>query len=213
MASVRAETISSFNAFIEEQRKGAGKAFLTLVKFDHEYEVAYEGKDILEVDKLNEETYVPRGYTALNDAICRAVDATGKRLKDLPESERPGLVIFVIQTDGQENASKEFSIEQVKSRISTQRNVYKWQFIFLGAGEDALHQSLSYGISKGTSLPYSGDPFGTKLAIYQTSQNINSARGMQASGGPIAAARASLNYTAEQIEEQAKLRHSTSGRL
>jgi hypothetical protein len=135
MQSLRADTIGGFNSFVAEQKKAKGKALLTLVQFDDQYQIDYEGKDISDVSDLNEETYVPRGSTALLDAVGRTVNAVGARLSALPEEKRPGQIIFLIITDGQENCSKEFAAAKVKEMVKHQTDVYKWSFVFMGGGD------------------------------------------------------------------------------
>ena len=145
MASVRSDTIGGFNAFVTDQRKNLGEVKLSLAQFDDFYEVVYDGKPILEVPLLTEATFVPRGCTALLDAVGKTINALGERLAKTPEHLRPSLVVFVILTDGMENASKEFKLEQVKEMIKHQTEKYSWQFVFLGADQNAF-QATQMGI-------------------------------------------------------------------
>ncbi len=135
MQNLRTDTIGGFNSFIAEQKKAEGKAVLTLVQFDDLYQIDYEGKDINDVADLDETTYVPRGSTALLDAVGRTINAVGSRLAKLPEDQRPGQVIFLVITDGQENTSREFQAEKVKEMVKHQTDTYQWSFIFMGGGD------------------------------------------------------------------------------
>jgi Mg-chelatase subunit ChlD len=143
MASVREDAEGGVNTFIAKQAQEPGDALLTLVQFDTEYEFLHRGVPISQVPKYE---LVPRGMTALLDAVGRAVNETGERLAKMPEQDRPGLVIFVVMTDGHENSSKEFTKAQIKEMIEHQQHVYSWQFTFLGANQDAFAEAGSLGI-------------------------------------------------------------------
>jgi len=177
MESVRNDTIGGFNAFIEAQQKLPGECLATLAQFDHDYEVVYSGKPIKDVPKLTAETFVPRGSTALLDAIGRTINETGKRLSAMPEADRPGKVIFVILTDGGENASKEFNREQVFKMISLQRDTYKWEIVFLGANQDAIKVGGSIGVAAASSMTYASNAQGTQAVFKSASNYVSRARG------------------------------------
>lgn len=165
MQSVRTDTIGGFNAFLKTQKEAPGEALLSLVQFDDQYEVVYSGKNINDVPELTEKTFVPRGMTALLDAIGRTINATGARLSELPENERPSRVIFVILTDGDENASKELTKEKVNEMIKHQTDVYQWDFVFLGANQDAIKAGATMGIMAGNSMSYAANAKGTAAAF------------------------------------------------
>jgi hypothetical protein len=160
MASMAKEAIGGFNAFLESQQKLPGDARLTLVLFDHEYIVAYDGRPIKDVPPLDEHTYVPRGTTALLDAIGRTVNTIGERLDKTPEANRPGKVLIVILTDGLENASQEFKRNQIYSMIKHQRDKYAWEFIFLGANQDAIQAGSLIGIPASNAATFNETPEG-----------------------------------------------------
>lgn len=151
MASCRVEAENGVNHFVEQQRKQEGECAFSLVQFDTEYEFVHKGTPIGEVGKFE---LHPRGMTALLDAVGRAINETGERLANMPERDRPGLVVFVIVTDGQENSSHEFSRPQIKEMIEHQQTQYQWQFTFLGANQDAFAEAASIGISKAAAANY-----------------------------------------------------------
>jgi len=154
MSSVRDDTIGGFNTFLQSQKEAPGEAQLTLVQFDHEYEIVYNGVDVQSVSELTTKTFVPRGSTALLDAIGRTINSTGARLAEMPEEERPGKVIFVILTDGEENSSAEFTKDQINEMIKLQTEIYNWDFVFLGANQDAIKTGASIGIVAGNAMTY-----------------------------------------------------------
>lgn len=141
MGSVVKPTIDNFNKFVEQQRATPGRARLRLVQFDHEYNFLYD-KPLEQVEKLTTATFVPRGSTALFDAIGRTIDALGASLSITPETERPGKVIVLVLTDGYENASSLYTREQVASMVKHQREKYSWEFVFMGATQDAVLEAV-----------------------------------------------------------------------
>jgi hypothetical protein len=165
MASMAKEAIGGFNGFLDSQQKLPGDAKLTLVLFDHEYIVTYGGRPIKNVPPLDEHTYVPRGTTALLDAIGRTINTIGERLDETLEPERPGKVLIVILTDGLENASQEFKRNQVYSMIKHQRDKYAWEFIFLGANQDAIHAGSAIGIPASNAATFVAEPGGASNAF------------------------------------------------
>ena len=143
MEAIRKDAEGGVNTFVQEQAKHPGEALLTLVQFDTKYEFIHKGVPVKQVPAYK---LVPRGNTALLDAVGRAINETGERLAKMAESDRPGLVIFVIVTDGEENSSKEFSKAQIKEMIERQQTKYSWQFTFLGANQDAFAEAGGMGI-------------------------------------------------------------------
>ena len=154
MSTVRNDTIGGFNTFVNDQKfQAKGDVKLTLVQFDDQYEVNYNGRQIQEVPSLTEATYIPRGMTALLDAVGKTINTVGDRLAKTPEAERPYLVIFVTITDGHENSSKEFKLDQIKGMIEHQTTKYNWQFVFLGADQNAF-QAASMGFTASNTYNY-----------------------------------------------------------
>jgi uncharacterized protein YegL len=161
MQSIKADAEGGVNAFIENQAKEPGDALLTLVQFDTEYEFLHKGVPIRKVPAYK---LVPRGMTALLDAVGRAINETGERLAKMKEEDRPGLVVFVIMTDGEENSSVEFTKPQIKQMIREQQEKYNWQFTFLGADQDAFAEAGEIGIGMAAAANFSK---GKVFAAYQ----------------------------------------------
>ena len=147
MSGLAADTIGGFNELIEKQKKIEGDAYVTTVLFDHEYEVLHDHVALGEVAPLTDKEYFARGSTALLDAVGRTIDSVGARLAATPEEERPEHVVFVITTDGMENASREYTAKQVREMVEHQQQKYSWQFVFLGANMDAVSEARNLGIS------------------------------------------------------------------
>lgn len=162
MQSVRDDAEGGVNSFIVEQANEPGEALLTLVQFDTEYEFLHKGVPISQVPKYE---LVPRGMTALLDAVGRAINETGERLSKMDEQDRPGLVIFVIMTDGQENSSKEFSKAQIKEMVERQQNEYNWQFTFLGANQNAFEEAGGMGIHADGAAIFASEKFAATYAV------------------------------------------------
>jgi hypothetical protein len=165
MHAIRDDAIGGFNAFVESQKAVPGEARFTFVSFDHEYETVMFRKNLREVEPLTPHTYVPRGTTALLDAIGRTVNAVGAQLAALPESERPSKVIVAILTDGMENASKEFTPSQIKEMVKHQEGIYSWEFIYLAANQDAFAVGGSLGIRKENIANFAPTGVGTRKAF------------------------------------------------
>src|SRR4051794_20350192 len=151
MQSIRADAEGAIAAFLEAQRTGPGRCLVSLSDFDDEYRAVYGPVPIAEAPAY---TLEPRGTTALLDAIGRLVTGFGASLAALPEAERPGQVIVVVQTDGQENSSTEWTIAGINDLITRQREIYSWDFVFLGANQDAIATGESLGIAPGSSISY-----------------------------------------------------------
>lgn len=147
MSGLAADTIGGFNELIEKQKKIEGDAYVTTVLFDHEYEVLHDHVALKDVAPLTDKEYFARGSTALLDAVGRTIDSVGARLAAAPEEERPEHVVFVITTDGMENASREYTAKQVREMVEHQQQKYSWQFVFLGANMDAVSEARNLGIS------------------------------------------------------------------
>lgn len=153
MASCVEDSIGGFNTFLKNQQKIKGKANFTTVLFDHEYLVPVNNVDIQDVKKLTTETYEPRGGTALLDAIGKTINNTNARLNEMKKSDRPSKIIVCILTDGYENQSVEFNSDQIKTMIEAHQKK-DWQFIYLGADQDAFAVAGGLGIMRANTANY-----------------------------------------------------------
>ncbi|TYQ16755.1 UNVERIFIED_CONTAM: hypothetical protein Cloal_3324 [Acetivibrio alkalicellulosi] len=175
MAGLESETISGFNTFIEKQSRLKGKTIVTAVLFDNMYEILLNG--VLANDcKISNKDYYVRGSTALLDAIGKTIIDVGKRLSKTKESDRPGKIIFVITTDGMENASKEYTYDKVKNLISHQNQKYGWEFVFLGANIEASKEAENIGINKHKAYNYEATEEGTKRMYYFVNEVVSEIR-------------------------------------
>jgi hypothetical protein len=170
MESIREATIEGFNEFLAGQQAVPGEATLTLVQFDNEYEVRHQAAPLADVPPLTGETYVPRGSTALLDAIGRTINSLGARLAKMPECDRPARVLFTIVTDGLENASQEFTRSQVFDMITHQRETYGWEFMFLAANQDAIATGRQYGIDPGLAASYAASDVSARKMFRMASE-------------------------------------------
>jgi uncharacterized protein YegL len=176
MEYIKESTIKGFNSFLKEQQNSEGKAKLTLVQFDHEYQVVYEDVDIKNVKKLNNETFVPRGSTALLDAIGVTINNTKNRIKLLSKSKRPDNILVIIITDGEENSSNKYTREKIFSKISKRENKDNWKFIFLGSNQDAIAVGQEFGINANQSLTFNNSDEGTERAFMSVSNIVHHSR-------------------------------------
>lgn len=176
MGAIVNDTIGGFNTFLKEQKELKGEATLTLVQFDTDYQVVCDNLPLSEVKDLTSTTFVPRGNTALYDAVCKAINSVGGRYSNTFEDARPEKIVFVIITDGEENSSKEFTYEQMKEKIQHQTEKYGWQFVFLAANQDACKVGNSYGISGQSCLSYQHNSRGATAMFASVSHNLTSYR-------------------------------------
>jgi Mg-chelatase subunit ChlD len=178
MSSVMSDTIGGFNKFIEEQKKLPGEAKVTLALFDSHgsYKIVNDNEDLQLIKPLTDKVYIPGGMTALIDAMGLIIDNAGKRLETTSESERPEKVIMVIMTDGEENNSQEYTRQQVFDKIKIQQETYKWEFMFLGANQDAIKNSAKYGFAAYNTMSYAGTPDGTQDMYCLTNRAVSNYR-------------------------------------
>jgi len=178
MSAIREDIIGGVNIFIADQAKFPGKCDVTLTQFDTEYEIVYQNQAINLVRPLDQNSFVPRGGTALLDAIGKTINSTATELVNLPEDQKPGKVYFVIVTDGEENSSREFSLDKIKEMIEHYRNL-GWSFVFLGANIDAIKVATSIGISAGSSMNYTCSSAGVAGTYGALSKKMGSTRSGQ----------------------------------
>lgn len=171
MSTIANDAIGGFNTFVEEQKKVKGEATLTLIQFDDKYEVVYKNVPLNEVKPLTNNTFVPRGMTALNDAIGKAITShnTGGGCSVCAKDTK---VIVAILTDGEENSSREYSTSKINELISHYRESHNWEFIFLAANQDAFKVGNLFGIKKDDTFNFVADSLGTQAAY--TNMSIRS---------------------------------------
>lgn len=177
MSGLESDTIGGFNAMIAKQRKEDGQALISTVLFDNASEVIHDRADIQAVEPMTGEDYTARGSTALLDAIGGAVRHIGNIHKYAREEDVPEHTIFIIMTDGMENASRRYGSGQVKKMIERQKTKYGWEFLFLGANIDALETARDFGINQDRAANYCCDSAGTALNFSVLSQAVSSVRG------------------------------------
>jgi len=176
MKSCQQAAIEGFNQFLADQQKTDGLAKLTLVLFDDEYLVPISSIPVEEVVSLTDDTYQPRGCTALLDAIGQTIDDVGQRLAGLAEKDRPGQVIVAILTDGLENASQRFTWKEIAGKIKNQTDTYKWIFLFLGANQDAIATAANLSIAANNAANYVADAAGSKAGQAAFSRKMSALR-------------------------------------
>lgn len=175
MSSVKSDTIGGYNEFVDEQHRAGDNCRLTLVQFDSQaIDTVHENLPIREVPHLTNATFKPRDMTPLLDALGETIVNTGRLLKGIKEEDRPDKVVFVIITDGEENASKRYTKAQIKEMIQHQTDVYKWAFVYIGANQDAFAEARSLGIGADFATNYKGSK--TKSAFAATSSNLTASR-------------------------------------
>lgn len=174
MSSCRHATIEGFNGFLQGQKEAPGEANITLVQFDDKYEVHYAGTPVKSAPNLTPDTFVPRGGTALLDSLARIINETGKRLNSMNEKDRPDRVVVCILTDGGENSSRKHvgtdGRNFIFDLITHQREKYSWQFVFIGANQDAFEVGQSYGIATGNITNFASTNLGTQTAMHSVSR-------------------------------------------
>jgi hypothetical protein len=188
------KTIEGFNSFLSDQKKTTGKAKLTLCLFDggtsygaeagKTYEIIHDRVDIQSVPELNTTTFVPRGMTAMYDAIGSTIDAVLTKWNASVE-DRPDKVIFLIMTDGEENSSKEYTQKAVFDAIKARQEEDKWIFLFIGANIDTMKAGGGMGISTGNTMAYSNTDFGVHTAYMNMSRSVSNVRMKSASVGEV----------------------------
>jgi len=176
MQSIREDTIGGLNTFFADQKKEEGNDVITMIQFDDKYEAVFECVELEHVMDITEETFVPRGSTALLDAMGRTINATKARLDSLSEDKKPEKVIFIIITDGHENASREFTREQVFNMVTERTEKNGWHFIYLGANQDAIAVGRNIGISRDSAITY------TSIKTRSTYRNLSRTVGSRKRG-------------------------------
>lgn len=163
MGGLETDTIGGYNSMLKKQQAIEGECHITTVLFDHNYELLHDRIDIEAVSPITEKEYQVGGATALLDAIGRTIHKIGNAQKHTAEDYRAEKVMFVIITDGEENASREYSAQKIKAQIEQQKTKDGWEFIFLGANIDAVEAAGRFGIAPDRAVDYLADSEGTKL--------------------------------------------------
>ena len=177
MGGLESDTIGGFNGMIEKQRKEEGDALVSVVLFDDVSEVVYDRVPIAKVEPMTDKQYYVRGCTALLDAVGSAIHHIGNVHKYAREEDVPEKTIFIITTDGMENASRQYTYEKVRAMIERQKEKYNWEFLFLGANIDAVREAGRFGIQASRAVKYEHDGAGTRKNFCVLSNIVGRARG------------------------------------
>ena len=172
MAGLEADTIGGFNAMIEKQKREPGEAYVSTVLFDNDSTVIHDRVPLDRVSPMTRKEYFVRGCTALLDAVGGAIHHIGNVHKYAREEDRPEKTIFVITTDGMENASRRYSYEKVRSMIEHEKEKYGWEFLFLGANIDAAREAARFGIRPERTANYHADRKGTQVIYEAVSEAV-----------------------------------------
>ncbi len=176
MAGLEQDTIGGFNAMIDKQRKQDGECYVSTVLFDNVSEVLHDRVKLSEIEKMTENDYYVRGCTALIDAIGGAIKHIGNIHKYARREDVPKHTMFVITTDGMENASRRYSSDEVKKMIERQKKKYGWEFLFIGANIDAVETAAQFGIEKERAVNYHADQQGTQVLYETVAQAVSNVR-------------------------------------
>ena len=176
MAGLESDTIGGFNAMIEKQKKVDGECFVSTILFDNESEVLHDRLKLSEIKPMTDKDYTVRGCTALIDALGGAIKHIRNIHKYAREEDVPKNTMFVITTDGMENASRRYSSEEVKRMIQHQKEKYGWEFLFIGANIDAVETARHYGIDEDRAVNYHADKMGTGVVYDTVAKAVRSVR-------------------------------------
>jgi len=176
MAGLEEDTIGGFNAMLEKQKREPGEALVSTLLFDNECDVIHDRLDIQRIGPMTRKEYYVRGCTALLDAVGGAIHHIGNVHKYAREEDRPEKTLFVITTDGLENASRKYSYSKVKSMIEHQQEKHGWEFLFLGANIDAAKEAARFGIGVDRAANYHADHQGTAVIYEAVSDAVCSLR-------------------------------------
>jgi len=181
MSGLESDTIGGFNSMLEKQRKESGDAYVSVVLFDDQAEVLYDRTDIHKIEPMNDTQYYVRGCTALLDAVGGVIHHIGNVHKYARDEDVPEKTLFIITTDGMENASRLYSYDKVRRMIERQKKQYHWEFLFLGANIDAVSVAGRFGIDKSRAVRYEHDAEGTMLNFRVMSKAVSVARASESS--------------------------------
>ena len=176
MQGLEDDTIGGFNSLIEKQKKAEGEALVSAVLFDDECKVLYDRENLKAIRPMTREDYSVGGCTALLDAVGGAIHHIGNVHKYARDEDVPEHTLFIITTDGMENASHQYTAERVKQMIVRQKEKYGWEFLFLGANMDAVKTASHFGIGRDRAVTYRCDAVGTALNYDVLSEAVGSVR-------------------------------------
>ncbi|MBP3951935.1 vWA domain-containing protein [Bacillus suaedae] len=179
MSGLEADTIGGYNSMLNKQRNADGDAFVTTVLFNHQNQLVHDRINVKAIAPITEMDYEVGGTTALLDAIGSAINKMMNVQTYTTEDERAGKTLFVITTDGMENASREFTSTQIKNMIEQQKEKHGWEFIFLGANIDAVATAAQFGIEEDFAVDYRADAMGTKLNYESVNEAVVKVRSGQ----------------------------------
>ena len=205
MRGLEADTIGGFNSMIEKQRKEEGEAYISTVLFDDRSEVLYDRVAVGNVEPMNDTQYYVRGCTALLDALGGAIHHIANVHKYAREEDRPEKTLFIITTDGMENASRIYTYDRVKKMVEEEKEKHGWEFLFLGANIDAIEVAGRFGISSDRAVNYECDSEGTALNFEVLSATVSAVRRSKSRKELDEAVAACY----EPIREDYKRRHKT----
>lgn len=198
MAGLEDDTIGGFNSMMEKQKKEGGEAIVSTVLFDHISEVLHDRVDLNNVPMMTNEDYFVRGSTALLDAVGGSIDHVKSVRKSMKKSERPAKTLFVITTDGMENASRRYSYDKIRKMIEHEQKKHGWEFIFIGANIDAITEAGKFGIRAERAVNYKCDKKGTETVFSAMGSAVSALR----SAAPCCASKALSDCAwAEEINE------------
>lgn len=176
MSGLEGDTIGGYNSMIEKQKGEEGEALISTVLFDDKIELLHDRQELEKVEKITDKEYFVRGCTALLDAVGGAIHHISHIHKGMPEEERPEKTLFIITTDGMENASKKYSYGKVKKMVEKRKEKDHWEFVFLGANIDAVEVAGRFGVAANRAVRYECDSAGTALNFHVMSKMVSRAR-------------------------------------
>ncbi|MCQ2491643.1 MAG: VWA domain-containing protein [Lachnospiraceae bacterium] len=214
MSGLEKDTIGGFNSLIEKQKKEAGEVFVSTVLFDTRNEVLHDRVPLERIGRMTEAEYYVGGCTALLDALGGAIHHIGNVHKYARKEDVPTKTMFVIMTDGYENASRQYTYDKVKQMVRRQQEKYGWEFLFLGANMDAIHAANSFGIKAERAVTYECDSEGTALnydVLSDTISRVRKSRGASAKEALYMEEKTSGSWKG-RIENDFSRRHRKSSR-
>ena len=203
MRGLESDTIGGFNSLIEKQRKEEGEAYISTVLFDDQTEVLYDRVPVARVEHMNDSQYYVRGCTALLDAVGGAIHHIAKVHKHAKEEDRPEKTLFIITTDGMENASRIYDYKKVKKMVEKEKEKHGWEFLFLGANIDSIEVAGRFGIGSDRAIDFVCDEAGTALNYQVLSRTVSAVR----KAGSRKEAAMAMSACCEPIREDYKKRH------